>query len=148
MLMLGNLLRESGVVDQLSRSAQNELINLSTLFLALTIGSTMSAASFLNWDTARILLLGLLAFALDTVAGLVFGKLMAVVTRGRVNPLIGAAGISAFPMAARLAARQAQEDDPQNFILMHAVGANTAGQLGSVVAGGVLLTLVVGWLGQ
>jgi carboxybiotin decarboxylase len=146
MLMLGNLLRESGVAERLSKSVQNELINLSTLLLALTIGSTMSAASFLNGDTVRILALGLFAFGLDTVAGLLFGKLMAVITRGRVNPLLGAAGISAFPMAGRLVASQAQAEDPQNFLLMHAMGANTAGQLGSVIAGGVLLVLVSGWL--
>jgi oxaloacetate decarboxylase beta subunit len=146
MLMLGNLLRESGVVERLNKSAQNEIANIATLFLGITIGSTMSASSFLNWQTITILLLGLLAFALDTVAGLLFGKLMALVTRGKINPLIGAAGISAFPMAGRLAARVAQDEDFENFVLMHAMGANTAGQLGSVVAGGVLLAIVSGLL--
>jgi oxaloacetate decarboxylase beta subunit len=144
MLMLGNLLRESGVVERLSKSAQNEIVNVATLFLGLTIGSTMSAASFLNWETVSILLLGLLAFALDTVAGLLFGKLLAALSRGTINPLIGAAGISAFPMAGRLVARLAQDEDFDNYLLMHAMGANTAGQLGSVMAGGVLLALVSG----
>jgi oxaloacetate decarboxylase beta subunit len=144
MLMLGNLLRESGVVDRLNKSAQNEIANIATLFLGVTIGSTMSAGSFLNVATAQILVLGLVAFALDTVAGLLFGKLMAVISRGKINPLIGAAGISAFPMAGRLVARMAQDEDFENFILMHAMGANTAGQLGSVMAGGVLLALVSG----
>ncbi len=144
MLMLGNLLRESGVVARLSQSAQTEIVNVATLFLGLTIGSTMSAASFINWDTGRILLLGLLAFALDTAAGLLFGKFLAFVTRGAINPLVGAAGISAFPMAGRLVARLAQEEDFDNFVLMHAMGANTAGQLASVMAGGVLLALVSG----
>jgi oxaloacetate decarboxylase beta subunit len=144
MLMLGNLLRESGVVERLSQSAQNEIANVATLFLGITIGSTMSASSFLNWTTIQILLLGLVAFVLDTVAGLLFGKFMKVVTRGAINPLIGAAGISAFPMAGRLVARVAQDEDFENFILMHAMGANTAGQLGSVMAGGILLALVSG----
>jgi oxaloacetate decarboxylase beta subunit len=144
MLMLGNLLRESGVVDRLNKAAQNEIINIATLFLGVTIGSTMSAATFLNWQTIQILLLGLLAFALDTVAGLLFGKLMSFLSRGKINPLIGAAGISAFPMAGRLVAKIAQDEDFENFILMHAMGANTAGQLGSVMAGGVLLALVSG----
>jgi oxaloacetate decarboxylase beta subunit len=144
MLMLGNLLKESGVVERLSRAAQNEIINVATLFLGLTIGSTMSAGSFLNLATIQILILGLLAFVLDTVAGLLFGKLMAALSRGTINPLIGAAGISAFPMAGRIAAKMAQEEDFENFILMHAMGANTAGQLGSVIAGGVLLALVSG----
>jgi oxaloacetate decarboxylase beta subunit len=144
MLMLGNLLRESRVVDRLSRAAQNELINVATLFLGLTIGSTMSAGQFLNWATIKILILGLIAFALDTAAGLLFGKLMSFLSRGKINPLIGAAGISAFPMAGRLAAKMAQDEDFDNFILMHAMGSNTAGQLGSVIAGGVLLALVSG----
>lgn len=144
MLMLGNLLRESCVVDRLSKSAQNEIANIATLFLGVTIGSTMGAASFLNLDTLGILVLGLIAFALDTIAGLLFGKLMAFISHGKINPLIGAAGISAFPMAGRLAAQIAQQEDYENFILMHAMGANTAGQLGSVMAGGVLLALVSG----
>jgi carboxybiotin decarboxylase len=145
-LMLGNLLKESGVVDRLSKAAQNEIINITTLFLGLAIGSTMTAASFLRIETLGILVLGALAFVLDTVAGLSFGKLMSFVTKGKVNPLIGACGISAFPMAGRLSAKMAQEEDFENFILMHAMGSNTAGQLGSVIAGGLLLALVSGVL--
>lgn len=144
MLMLGNLLRESGVVERLNKSAQNEIANITTLFLGLAIGSTMNAADFVQLDTIKILCLGLLAFVFDTIAGLLFGKLMAVISRGKINPLIGAAGISAFPMAGRIAAQVAQEEDFDNFILMHAMGANTAGQLGSVMAGGILLALVLG----
>jgi sodium ion-translocating decarboxylase beta subunit len=147
MLMLGNLLKVSGVVDRLSNTAQNEIINIATLFLGLAIGSTMSAAAFLNWGTGKIMILGLVAFALDTVAGLLFGKLMSAMSRGKINPLIGAAGISAFPMAGRLAAKMANEEDPHNFILMHAMGANTAGQLGSVIAGGILLSITSKILG-
>jgi oxaloacetate decarboxylase beta subunit len=127
MLMLGNLLKISGVVDRLSKAAQNEIINIATLFLGLTIGATMSAGSF---------------FALDTVVGLLFGKLMSFLSGGKINPLIGAAGISAFPMAGRISAKMALDEDPDNFILMHAMGSNTAGQLGSVIAGGVLLAIV------
>lgn len=142
MLMLGNLLKISGVVDRLSKAAQNEIINIATLFLGLAIGATMGAESFLNLATIKILGLGLLAFVLDTVAGLLFGKLMAVLSGYKINPLIGASGISAFPMAGRLAAKVANDEDPNNFILMHAMGANTAGQLGSVIAGGILLAIV------
>lgn len=147
MLMLGNLLKVSGVVDRLSHAAQNEIINIATLFLGLAIGATMSAEAFLNLDTGKIMILGLFAFALDTVAGLLFGKLMSVMSGGKINPLIGAAGISAFPMAGRLAAKTANDEDPDNFILMHAMGANTAGQLGSVIAGGILLSVVSKMMG-
>ncbi len=142
MLMLGNLLKVSGVVERLSKAAQNEIINIATLFLGLTIGATMSASSFLNLATVQILGLGLVAFVLDTIAGLLFGKLMTVVSGYKINPLIGASGISAFPMAGRLAAKVANDEDQDNFILMHAMGANTAGQLGSVIAGGILLAIV------
>lgn len=142
MLMLGNLLKVSGVVDRLSKAAENEIINIATLFLGLAIGATMTATDFLNLDTGKIMLLGLIAFVLDTVAGLLFGKLMCVASGYKINPLIGAAGISAFPMAGRLAAKTANDEDPNNFILMHAMGANTAGQLGSVIAGGILLAIV------
>ena len=141
-LMFGNLLKESGVVPQLANAASSELANISTLFLGLPIGSLMQAATFLQTQTLFILLLGLIAFVLDTVAGLLFGKGLAVVTRGKINPLVGAAGISAFPMSGRLVQKVAQEEDFTNHVLMHAMGANTAGQLGSVIAGGVLLTLV------
>ncbi|PKO08212.1 MAG: sodium ion-translocating decarboxylase subunit beta [Chloroflexi bacterium HGW-Chloroflexi-2] len=146
-LMLGNLLKESGVVDRLNKAAQNELINISTLFLGLAVGATMIGSSFLNVKTLGILLIGLFAFILDTVAGLMFGKLMKVLSGGKINPLIGACGISAFPMAGRLAAKAAQEEDFENFILMHAMGANTAGQLGSVIAGGLLLAITLGIMG-
>ena len=142
MLMLGNLLKVSGVVERLSKAAENEVINIATLFLGLVVGATMTAEAFLNWDTGKIMLLGLLAFMLDTVAGLLFGKLMSFLSHGKINPLIGAAGISAFPMAGRLAAKMARDEDFDNFILMHAMGANTAGQLGSVMAGGILLAIV------
>jgi oxaloacetate decarboxylase beta subunit len=142
MLMLGNLLRESGVVERLTGTSSNELANVVTLFLGLAVGSTMQAAAFLRTDTLLILGLGILAFGLDTVAGLLFAKLLNVLSRGHFNPLLGAAGISAFPMAARVVQKVGQEDDFENFLLMHAMGANTAGQIASIVAGGVLLALL------
>jgi len=141
-LMFGNLLKESGVVQRLASAAANEITNVSTLFLGLTIGSLMQAESFLRMQTLAILLLGLGAFVFDTVAGLLFGKLLAVITHGKVNPLVGAAGISAFPMSGRIVQKVAQEEDFTNHVLMHAMGANAAGQLGSVIAGGILLALV------
>jgi sodium ion-translocating decarboxylase beta subunit len=142
MLMFGNLMRECGVVDRLSRAAQNELVNVVTIFLGLTIGSTMMAESFLNIQTIMIVVMGLLAFVLDTAGGLLFGKLMCRLSGGRINPLIGAAGISAFPMSARVVHKFAQDEDFSNFILMQAMCANTAGQIGSVMAGGVVLALL------
>jgi oxaloacetate decarboxylase beta subunit len=145
-LMFGNLLKESGVVQRLSDTAANELTNISTLLLGLTIGSLMQAETFLQIRTLMILMLGLIAFALDTIFGLLFGKLLAVITGGKINPLVGAAGISAFPMSGRLVQKIAQEEDFTNHVLMHAMGANTAGQLGSVIAGGILLALVTAYL--
>jgi carboxybiotin decarboxylase len=142
MLMLGNLMKESGVVERLTKASSNEIANVVTLFLGLAIGSTMVGAEFLKASTLAILVLGIVAFAVDAAAGVLFAKLLNVLSGGRVNPLIGAAGISAFPMAARVVQRVAQDEDFENFLLMHAMGANAAGQIASVVAGGVLLALM------
>jgi oxaloacetate decarboxylase beta subunit len=142
MLMLGNLMKESGVVERLTKASSQEIANVVTLFLGLAIGSTMVGAEFLKPSTLAILVLGIVAFGLDTAAGVLFAKLMNVASGGRINPLIGAAGISAFPMAARVVQRVAQDEDFENFVLMHAMGANAAGQVASVVAGGVLLALM------
>lgn len=141
-LMLGNLLRESRVVDRLSNSAQNEITNVTTLFLGLAVGGTLNGNAFIRVETLYILAIGLFAFVMDTFGGVLFGKLMYVLSGKKFNPLIGAAGISAFPMSARVVQRVGQEYDYENYLLMHAMGANTAGQLGSVIAGGVLLALV------
>ena len=143
-LMLGNLMRESRAVERLTGSASNELANVVTLFLGLAIGSTMLGTTFLQVGTLAILALGILAFGLDTAAGIVFAKGLNRLSGGTFNPLIGAAGISAFPMAARVVQRVAQQEDFENFPLMHAMGANAAGQVASTVAGGVLLALVAG----
>jgi oxaloacetate decarboxylase beta subunit len=142
-LMLGNLLQESGVVEGLARTAREAITNTTTLFLGLTIGSTMQGAAFLSLGTVKVLLLGLVAFALDTIGGLLFGKLLCLLSGRRINPLVGAAAISAFPMSGRLVQQVALEEDNQNFILMHALGANTAGQVASVIAAGVLMALVM-----
>jgi sodium ion-translocating decarboxylase beta subunit len=141
-LMLGNLMRESGVVEGLRRTSQEAITNISTLFLGLVIGSTMQGEAFLNLGTLKVLLLGLLAFGLDTIGGILFGKLVCLLSGRRINPLVGAAAISAFPMSGRLAQQVALEEDDQNFILMHALGANTAGQVASVIAAGVLMALI------
>ena len=142
MLMLGNLMKESGAVERLTKASSNEIANTVTLFLGLAIGSTMVGTDFLQPSTRFILVLGLLAFALDGCAGVFFAKILNWLSGGKINPIIGAAGISAFPMAARVAQRVAQEEDFENFLLMHAMGANAAGQVASVVAGGVLLALM------
>jgi oxaloacetate decarboxylase beta subunit len=142
MLMLGNLMKESGAVERLTKASSQEIANIVTLFLGLAIGSTMVGNDFLKLSTLAILVLGILAFMLDTAAGIIFGKILNVASGGKFNPLIGAAGISAFPMAARVVQRVAQKEDFENFLLMHAMGANAAGQVASVVAGGVVLALM------
>ena len=144
MLTFGNLLRESGVVERLSRAAQNEIINIVTIMLGLAIGSKLSADMFLTLETLGILVLGALAFCIGTAAGVLMGKIMYRATGGKVNPLIGAAGVSAVPMAARVVNRVGLEADPHNFLLMHAMGPNVAGVIGSAVAAGVLLALAGG----
>jgi oxaloacetate decarboxylase beta subunit len=142
MLMLGNLMKESGVVERLTQASAQEIANTVTLFLGLAIGSTMVGSEFLKPSTLAILVLGIVAFAVDGIAGVLFAKLLNRLSGGKVNPLIGAAGLSAFPMAARVVQKVAHEEDFENFLLMHAMGANAAGQVASVVAGGVLLALM------
>lgn len=142
MLMLGNLMRESGVVERICKTAQNELMNIITIFLGLTVGATTNAATFLNLQTLGIVLMGLAAFCVGTAGGVLFGKLMYVLTKGKVNPLIGSAGVSAVPMAARVSQMVGQEEDPGNFLLMHAMGPNVSGVIGSAVAAGVLIQML------
>ncbi|SHH42392.1 oxaloacetate decarboxylase, beta subunit [Caloranaerobacter azorensis DSM 13643] len=139
MLMFGNLIRESGVVERLSNTAQNALSNIITIFLGLTVGATAKADSFIDITTIKIIVLGLIAFSIGTAAGVLFGKIMYKVSGGKVNPLIGAAGVSAVPMAARVVQKVGQEENPSNFLLMHAMGPNVAGVIGSAIAAGVLL---------
>ncbi len=142
MLMLGNLFKESGVVDRLCKTAQNELMNIITIFLGTTVGATASGQNFLTWATIKIIVLGLIAFCLGTAFGVLFGKIMYKFTGGKVNPLIGSAGVSAVPMAARVSQKAGQQENPGNFLLMHAMGPNVAGVIGSAVAAGVLLNVV------
>ena len=143
-LMLGNLMRECGVVDRLSKTVQNELMNIVTIFLGVSVGATATAATFLNWQTLGILVLGIVAFGFGTAGGVLLAKLMNVFSKEKVNPLIGSAGVSAVPMAARVSQVVAQKYDPSNFLLMHAMGPNVSGVIGSAVAAGVLLALFGG----
>lgn len=144
MIMLGNLMKESGVVSRLTKASENEIANVVTLFLGLCIGATMEGSKFLNSQTLLVLALGFVAICLDTVTGVLFGKLMCFVTKGKVNPLIGAAGISAYPMAARVVQIEGRKYDPNNWLLMHAMGANTGGQVGSVMAAAIMLSVLKG----
>ena len=143
-LMLGNLMRECGVVERLSKTVQNELMNIVTIFLGLSVGATATAATFLSWQTLGILVLGIVAFGFGTAGGVLLAKLMNVFSKDKVNPLIGSAGVSAVPMAARVSQVVAQKYDPSNFLLMHAMGPNVSGVIGSAVAAGVLLALFGG----
>ena len=145
MLMLGNLLKESGVADRLSKTAQNELMNIVTIFLGVTVGATASANTFLQAKTLGIVVLGLVAFSISTVGGLLGGKVLCVLTKGKINPLIGSAGVSAVPMAARVSQNVGQKENPSNYLLMHAMGPNVAGVIGSAVAAGVFLSFFKGF---
>ena len=142
MLMLGNIFRESGVVSRISNTAQNELMNIITIFLGTTVGATATGEVFLDWNTIKIIILGLAAFCVGTAGGVLFGKLMYIFSGGKVNPLIGSAGVSAVPMAARVSQKVGQSENPGNFLLMHAMGPNVAGVIGSAVAAGVLLSIL------
>lgn len=141
MLMLGNLMKESGVVDRINKTAGNELMNIITIFLGVSVGCTTSADTFFNLQTAYIIALGLLAFCFGTAGGVLLGRVMCWVTKGQVNPLIGSAGVSAVPMAARVSQKVGQKENPQNFLLMHAMGPNVAGVIGSAVAAGILINI-------
>ncbi len=143
MLMFGNLLKESGVTERLSKAAQNELNNIVVIFLGLTVGAKATAAYFLTPDTIKIVLLGLAAFAFGTATGVLMGKLLYILTGGKINPLIGSAGVSAVPMAARVSQAVGKEENPNNYLLMHAMGPNVAGVIGSAVAAGILLSILL-----
>lgn len=145
-LMFGNLIRECGVLNSLSKTAQNELANLITILLGITIATKMQAEYFLNADTLLIIALGLVAFVMDTFGGVIFAKIINLFSKKKINPMVGACGISAFPMSARVIHQMGLKEDPQNFLLMHAAGANVAGQIASVIAGGMIINLVGGLL--
>ena len=144
MLMLGNFMRESGVIKRLVDVSESTLTNIVTLFLGLCIGASMLGGNFLRWQTILVFILGLVAISLDTVTGILLGKLMCVITKGKINPLIGAAGTSAFPMSARVVQKEGQKANPRSFLLFHAIGANTGGQIGSVMAAAVMLAIMSG----
>jgi len=141
-LMLGNLAKECGVVDRLSKTMQNELMNIVVIFLGLTVGATATASSFLDWSTIKIMVMGVVAFGCGTAGGILLAKLMNLFSKEKINPLIGSAGVSAVPMAARVSQQVGQEENPSNFLLMHAMGPNVAGVIGSAVAAGILLTML------
>ncbi len=142
MLMLGNLFRECGVVERLLKTSEDALLNMVTIFLGVSVGASMTAESFLKWETIGILLLGFIAFGIGTATGVIFGKIMAACSRTPINPLIGAAGVSAVPMAARVVQKVGTDENPGNFLLMHAMGPNVAGVIGSAIAAGVLISLI------
>ncbi|MBR6508108.1 MAG: sodium ion-translocating decarboxylase subunit beta, partial [Paludibacteraceae bacterium] len=141
-LMLGNLMKECGVVDRLSKTAQNELMNIVVIFLGLSVGATATGATFLSVKTLLILAMGIIAFAMGSAGGVLLAKFMNLFTKEKINPLIGSAGVSAVPMAARVSQAEGQKADPSNFLLMHAMGPNVAGVIGSAVAAGILLTFL------
>ena len=143
-LMFGNLIRECGVLDSLSDTAQNALSNLITLLLGITISFQMTAEKFIQWETLMIMLLGLFAFVFDTVGGVMFAKFLNIFSKNKINPMVGAAGISAFPMASRVVQKLGLEADPSNHLLMHAVGTNVSGQIASAIVGGLIIGLVAG----
>ena len=141
MLMLGNLLKESGRTERIAKAAQNELMNIITILLGISVGATTNAQSFLNWNTIKVVILGLIAFSFGTAGGVLFGKIMYICTKGKVNPLIGSAGVSAVPMAARVSQKEGQRENPTNFLLMHAMGPNVAGVIGTAVAAGTFMAI-------
>ena len=141
-LMLGNLIKECGVCDRLSKTAQNELMNIVTIFLGVSVGATATASTFLRWETIKIIVMGVVAFAMGTAGGIILAKIMNLFLKEKINPLIGSAGVSAVPMAARVSQKVGQEENPGNFLLMHAMGPNVAGVIGSAIAAGVLISLL------